>query len=114
MLLDLPIVRLRQIASAVAERLYQANRNNQLLLSWTTRTISSFIAAGYWIDPKTENVALRDASQMSLDPGERELLRFKAEHPAESSGEARPAANQRGSFERFMSAMNPQRWAGGS
>lgn len=66
-IMDLPVVRFRQIVAAIRRRLYLRRREEISLTSWQTRQLASFIAAGYMIDSKKGNPALDAAQVLSFD-----------------------------------------------
>lgn len=94
---DLPLVRFRQIVSAIQLRLTQARREARSIASWQTRTLSTYIAAGYMVEKGKENKALSEAQNIGYDAIDQALLGVE-------SGGAKENTN--GSFERLMG------WAG--
>lgn len=91
---DLPFVRFRQIGAAIQLRRYEDDRAENLRVSWMTRTLAGFIAAGYMVEG--ENPAIENARKLALDPAEAVLL---GQQPVQ------PKENQAGSYERFMSML---------
>jgi len=75
-------------------RRYENERADNLRASWTTRTLASYIAAGYMTDGKSENTALENAGKLTLDPVEAVLLG--------SAPQETPKENAAGSYERIM------------
>lgn len=106
--------RFRQIVSAINRRNFLARREQISLLSWQTRQLASFIAAGYMVDGKKGNPALDAANVLAFDEIEEaqieESVKRNADKPKVKGSVDDPAV---GSFERFMGTMgNPFRWAG--
>jgi hypothetical protein len=110
---ELPLARFRQITAAIEQRKYIEQRQAQSVVSWQTRTLAQFIAAGYMTDG--ENPAIDAAGQLALDEIEREMI-AEAQEQAEV-GPKKPddfwtpdmpsesKVNDRGSFERFRASM---------
>lgn len=110
-IMDLPLVRLRQITAAINRRNYWEQRREQNLTSWMTRQLASFIAAGYMTDGKSENKALKAAQMLAFDEIER-LQLLAAEHMVDDRPRGQSAQEPaRGSAERFMRTFgSPSRW----
>ena len=101
-------------------------REEITLVSWQTRNLASFIAAGYMTDGKG-NPALDSATVLAFDEIEAEQIK-EAQIKFASSGGSNSGSPQfddageiiyagpeptQGTFERFMGSMgNPHRWAG--
>lgn len=95
---NLPVARLRQIVATIQSRKFIKDRQDRINTSWSTRTIASYIAMGYWIEKDSPNPALEMARTLSIDEIEREALQFIEGNPPEP--ETKEPTN--GSFERLM------------
>lgn len=115
---NLTLRRFRQITAAIRRRQYLEEREKKSQISWQTRTLAQFIAAGYQVGEGDENPGLTMANQISIDHIEKAQL-----EELETSGpgfEGRGPAVEKsddgievGSFERFLGSMgDPSRWAG--
>jgi hypothetical protein len=108
---ELTLARFRQILAAIEHRQYARSRMEQGRISWQTRILSSFIAAGYMTDG--ENPAVTAAQKLAFDEIEQAMLEEAEEQqvapgpvndfwtpdmPSESK------VNDKGSFERFRRA----------
>jgi hypothetical protein len=99
---ELPLARFRQITAAIQVRRYGAAREENSRTSWLARNIATYIAAGFEVGKGKENKALTQASKLAYDDIEALML-----GGTPSTGEAKPAENKPGSYERFM-MMNHQ------
>lgn len=66
-IMDLPVVRLRQIIAAIHRRQLMERRQAITLNSWMTRQITTFIAAGYMVEKDKPNTALEIAQNLAFD-----------------------------------------------
>ena len=98
-------MRFQQIVSAISLRKADEARQENGRFSWLARTLSTFVAAGYMTDGKSENTAIKDAQNIAFDPIERAMLAHRASQP-ETKAAAEPAA---GSFEKIMGLMGQTR-----
>lgn len=92
-ILELPLVRLRQITAAIQRRRYLKTREENSRFSWLGRNLASFIAAGYMTEG--ENPALEKARTIAFDDIEAAAL----------GDSTAPGENKEGSFERLMKAF---------
>lgn len=113
---NLTLRRFRQITAAISRRKYLEEREQKSLLAWQTRTLASFIAAGYQVGEGEENPGLKAANELAIDHIEKAQLAELAEM---EFGDRGPAIAKEadgiavGSFEQFLGAMgDPKRWAG--
>ena len=105
---NLTVRRFRQITAAINRRLYFEERRNQSLVTWQTRQLAGFIAAGYMTTG--ENRAIDAAMSLAIDKIEKlqleEQQKMLADAPLQEEAKT-------GSYERFMGSMGtPTRWAG--
>lgn len=102
-------MRLRQAVASIEVRQYAAERKAHGLVSWQTRQLAQYIAAGYMVEG--ENPMFRAAGLIGFDDIERGQLQEASERDekAETSKVWTPdmpsesPVNKTGSFERFMS-----------
>lgn len=76
---NLPLARFRQIAAAIAIRKFQQAREENSRVSWMTRTLATYIAAGFMTDGKSKNPYLEKAPSLAMDQFEEALLKVAAE-----------------------------------
>lgn len=111
---NLTLRRFRQITSAIRRRRYQEERERKLLASWQTRTLATWIAAGFMTEEGKENPALAEAQKIAIDKIEETLI--KEQNEFSDRGEMIEEGDDGisvGSFEKFMGSMgSPERWAG--
>ncbi len=84
--------------ATIMMRDYQNNRNENSRISWLGRTLAQYISAGYMMDEKTENTALKEARLLSIDNVERLLLEEQVDKP-------KTYENKNGSFERLTGSF---------
>lgn len=98
---DLPLIRFRQILTAIEIRRYVASREENNRFSWLARSLGTLIAAGYMVEG--ENPAIEHAANLSIDEIEAAALKEAANAPAPpAEAERGTADNSVGSFERFL------------
>lgn len=91
-ILDVPLCRLRQMTTAIAQRQYLADKSHRRLMSWQTRTIAQFIAATVKVEKGKDSPIMDAANKISLDAKEaQELLNAPVE-----------IENKPGSYERLV------------
>jgi hypothetical protein len=108
---DLTLVRLRQITAAIEHRQFALDRKEMSRMTWQTRSLAQFIAAGYMTDGENPGLALAgrlafdEIEQAMIEEAEAQSLKptVVSEHwtpdmPSESKD------NGRGSFEKFRRA----------
>lgn len=96
---ELALGRFRQTVAAIQLRRWRDQRDEASRVSWQTRTLAQYIAAGYMIQKGAPNTALDNAQFLGYDDVERAMV----EAPGSSKT---PRENKAGSFERLMG------WAG--
>lgn len=107
-IMDLTVSRLRQILAAIERRSYLEQRRQTSLISWQTRQLATFIAAGYMTDGKKGNPAIKAAQSLAFDDIEAAQLE---EAEIRATQQPRVTENKAGSFERFMGSMgSPGSW----
>jgi hypothetical protein len=74
-ILDLTVRRFRQIVAAIRRRLFLQRRDEISLMTWQTRQLASFVAAGYMTDGKHGNPALDAAQKLAFDEIEAEQIK---------------------------------------
>lgn len=81
--------------AAIQLRHFSEERKENSRISWMTRTLAQYTAAGYMVGKNEENKALRQAEELAFDEIEAVLLgaELKKKDPHENSN---------GSYERFM------------
>lgn len=123
--MELPVKRLRQIVAAINRRRYLRRREEINLISWQTRNLASFVAAGYMTEKGKGNPALDTASTLAFDEVEAEQIKESQTKTASGSTPGVPKFDEagdiipefpeptQGTFERFMGSMGaPHMWAG--
>lgn len=93
---ELALARFRQIVAAIQLRRWQAHREDSSRLSWQTRILAQYVAAGYMIEKGKPNTALENASYLGYDDIERAMAE------ASDTASAAPKENRPGSFERLV------------
>lgn len=105
--------RFRQIVAAIRRYDYLKAREQKSLISWQTRTLATYIAAGFQVAENQENEALKAASELAIDHIEESRIREEsafADRGPEIKKEEGPAV---GSYEMFLGTFgSPKRWAG--
>lgn len=103
-ILDLPLIRLRQITAAISRRKYMRQREENTRVSWQTRALAQYIAGGYMVEG--ENTAVQSASQLAFDDIEAAAL-------GDTRGKAQvqrgTKENENGSYEKLMRAFAQHR-----
>lgn len=92
-ILDLSLIRFRQVLAAIKREEFMRRREAISLMSWQTRQLASFIAAGYMVDPKKGNPALDAAQVLAYDEIEQAQLEEAAtrghdDKPTDGRGDA--------------------------
>lgn len=111
--------RFRQIVAAIHRRNYLRRREEISLLSWQTRQLASFIAAGYMTDGK--NPALDYATELAFDEIEAEQIKEAQINTAsggntpmfDEEGNIVPLLrNVRSEFDVMNAFGDPSKWKG--
>jgi len=99
---NLTFTRFRQIVAAIERRKYLDYRQQSTLISWQTRNLAQYIAAGYMLSEGTRNEPLENAQTLSIDKIEaaqlEEAMRVESSIPVEEK--VKP-----GSWERLQGTL---------
>lgn len=101
--------RLRQITAAIQRRQYFEQRERKALVSWQTRILAGYTAAGYMVEG--ENPALESAREIAFDDIEAAQLQEVTDRVDGSEVNAN-LEPQNGSYERFLSMFGGIRQGG--